>query len=277
MLTCIEHNDLDDFKRRHTQRWLANEAQDSALLRLRQRPDGNPQVGLTIIDAQTDTVLHTACMSVGRQLTLSSGAPHVLAFLASHIVQRHWHLPGLFAPRPASEDFVDAYARLTGLRLTRVKALAHMELTALTPPGRVCGGGMRLARASEIGLLASFRDRAQQEGNTQLPFDSEASVRADLSAGASFVWEDGGGQVVCAASLDMERSARSAYINHVYTPAALRRQGYATALVRGLAARALEQGKVVSLSVDADSHGAISVYLATGFKVCCTMDNMRLL
>lgn len=258
--------DLARFLATHRERWLAHEATSIPFLRL---VSASPGSGFEVV-GERGAILATAYLRPGDQLLVSRATTEALAALGAALGEAGTPVPGIFGSAPSAAELA---TRLGGsYRL--VKELEHLVLEDLReiprPAGRV-----RLGSPHDRDAIAAHRDAAQAEGNTRRPFDSAASVAADLEAGAVFVWELPGGELAASAGLHLGRSPRSGYLDDVFTAREFRGRGVATALTHHLAGEARARGRVPRLAVDAANAAALRAYAKVGFRTAARMQNLR--
>ena len=266
-------DDRESFIRTYSERWLANEAEDIAFLGLGSQSGTLDSLCISIHD-EADRTLQTAFFTPQDQIIVSNAPNWAIDALCSHLASHEHEVLGIFAPAPTSQLMARALEKLTGMHYQLMKELYHLELHQLSTRHSTTGA-FRVAENQDAEQLTAHREALQAESNTQRPFDSALSVTTDLQNDALYIWIDTDDRVVASASLYMDRTPRSAYINHVYVEPIYRRRGYASALVGELCQRVLEQGKVPRLAVDTDNHAAYQAYLKMGFMLAAQMENFR--
>ena len=265
-------HDKAKFIHTYFEHWLSNEAEDIAFLRLEPQSIAANSICISIHDESGNT-LQTAFLTPNDQIILSSGTDEAISAVCSYVAHHDLDVPGIFAPAPTSRLTAKMLERLTGKHYQLVKELLHLELQQ-PPQSRFTDGVFQAAASQDFKRLVSHRTALQEETNTQRPFDSAQSIQSDLQNGTLYKWVDNN-RIVASASLYHDRTPTSAYIDHVYVEPMYRRQGYASALVSKLCQRAVEQGNVPRLSVDAVNQPAYQAYLKLGFVVSGRMDNLR--
>ncbi|MEM7244466.1 MAG: GNAT family N-acetyltransferase [Acidobacteriota bacterium] len=266
-------SDPCEFLERCRERWLANEAEDIAFLRLTPERLDDEAVALTV-EEESGAVRRTAVLRPSDQLLVSNGRPKDARLLTKWLVEQERLPPGLFGPATACQEIARGLETSTKARYTVAKELLHLHLeTLVTPPST--SGSLREAAPSDAEQLVRHREQLQLELNTLRPFDSAASVAEDLQAGRLHVWQDDEGEVVSSVSLYPDRVEGSVYLDHVYTVEERRGRGFASALVHATCCKLVGQGLQARLSVDADNAPAIAVYRRMGFAVDTKMQNLR--
>jgi hypothetical protein len=142
---------------------------------------------------------------------------------------------------PEVDDFADRWERLTGVERRLRMSQGVYALHEVRPPGDV-NGEMRFATDSDRPLLAdwvrAFTAEATPGESPQLDVDEIIDRRLSSGSGGFARWTDAG-ETVSISGFGGE-TPTGVRIGPVYTPPALRRRGYASALVAELSARLLD-------------------------------------
>jgi GNAT superfamily N-acetyltransferase len=261
--------------------WLeASEAENHLVLgitaRLAHAWDAqSPEQSSAFLEARLGAAcVGAAVQEVGRKIVLASPClPEAAVAIAERVSQSLSEgmapprkVPGVLGEAAAVEAFAEAWSRLgRGAPRPGLK-LALYRLQKVIPPARPPAGGLRLAAESELPLLLRWaKNFAQEAGPDTSPAETEAAIRSALSSGSLWVWEDVGelkSMARCSGS-----PPRGARISLVYTPAAERGQGYASALVAALSQQQLEQGlRSLFLFADLANPTSNSIYCKIGFE-----------
>lgn len=198
--------------------------------------------------------------------------------LAADLIDHGWPLPDVQGAKPLSQQFAQAWARLTGGQCALAMAQRLYVLTQVDAPAGV-PGSPRLAEPEHADLIAGWMQAFEVEalGNSPRPQDKLlAVVEKRIAAGDWQLWQDGGQIVsVCV----KERPTRTGCaVGGVYTPPEHRRQGYAGACVAALSQRLLDQGfAFTSLFTDLANPTSNSVYLKIGYRPLADFDKYRLM
>jgi GNAT superfamily N-acetyltransferase len=182
---------------------------------------------------------------------------------------------------PAARVLADELARRTGSAVRVHEHLRLFELGELvappTPPGR-----LRAATAADADLaLAWFRAfesaAAEQAGREGAPGMLDGFTIEDMQAriddGVIWFWEDESGERVhlTGATLPAYGVTR---VGPVYTPAAHRAQGYASAAVAEVSRQHVERGVRVCLFTDQANPTSNKIYEALGYRPVVDMVNL---
>lgn len=192
--------------------------------------------------------------------------------LARLLHERGEELGGVNGALPAARLLAEEYAGLSGGEVSVHEHLRLFELGELVPPAAP-PGRLRSATRDDAELcLAWFTDfaraAAEQAGRTD-PHAMETFSMDDLltriDSGVIWLWEDETGEVVhlTGASPPANDVAR---VGPVYTPAALRGRGYASAAVAEVSRRYVEQGVRCCLFTDQANPVSNHVYEAIGYR-----------
>jgi RimJ/RimL family protein N-acetyltransferase len=184
--------------------------------------------------------------------------------LVADLVAGGWTPPGVHGPVASTEAFSAAWCARRGLTATVHMDLRAFELTA-TIPAPPAPGRMRVAEAADLPLVQSWY-RAFNADARMAPSSATAEevARRAVGDGRVFLWDDGG---PVAQTAIVGTTPNGARIGAVYTPPALRRRGYATALVGAVSQRALDGGKrVCFLFTDLSNPVSNSIYPKVGYR-----------
>jgi GNAT superfamily N-acetyltransferase len=165
-------------------------------------------------------------------------------------------------PEPAVAPFAAGFAASTGRQaLLGMRQRIH-ELRTVIPPARPAPGRLRSARESEAGMLTPWvGDMLALIGDTRVASDLTLER---IQKGNLFVWEDGGPVSMVGWTGKTPAGVR---VNFVYTPAALRGRGYATAAVAALSQRLLDQGnRYCCLYTDLANPTSNAIYQRIGYR-----------
>ncbi len=198
-------------------------------------------------------------------LVVSRAPSQTLAFMAERLHADGVSLPGVNGPKPASEAFSDAWARLSGQQARVEMSLGAYRLDRVSAVPKVPG---RLVQAGvdDTELLVTWARGFQQDVHGE-PADVRPMVQKRLANGEIFLWVDG-------QAVSMAASTRPTPVgigvNLVYTPPSLRRRGYATATVAALSQRLLDAGhRRCFLFTDLANPTSNSIYQRIGYERVC--------
>ena len=154
--------------------------------------------------------------------------------------------------------------RWTECRSTAVKDIEPQRLYALTHLRSVAraSGTLRLATSDDRETLTEWVDAFVEE--LGLVPENAAEVVERRVAGEQFwVWDDDGPVSMAGASLPAAGVAR---VQYVYTPAARRGSGYATACVEHMSRTLVRRGLGCVLYTDLGNPTSNSIYRAIGYE-----------
>lgn len=165
-------------------------------------------------------------------------------------------------PEPVVLGFAEAFASATGRQaLLGMRQRIH-ELRTVIPPVRPAPGHLRPAGESEAGLLTPWvGDMLSLIGDSR---EAAELTRERISGGHLYVWDDGGPVSMAGWTGKTPNGVR---VNFVYTPAALRGRGYATAAVAALSQHLLDQGnRYCCLYTDLANPTSNAIYQRIGYR-----------
>jgi RimJ/RimL family protein N-acetyltransferase len=254
----------------------ADEARHNLILALTwilvERPEVYPDFGLWVAEEEGRPVA-AALMTPPHNLVLADAvAPAALVPLAGAVRASGRPVPGVVGNRPTVDRFNRVWGPLAGVAPRLHMAMGVFVLERVEPPGVPAAGRPRRALSPERALVLDWLDAFNAEALPEAPADEEAMARMvdhRLDPGVEdegvWLWE-------------VEDEARSlvAYggptpggmrIGPVYTPPEHRRRGYCTALVAGVCARLLEQGRRrCYLFADLANPTSNAIYQRVGFQ-----------
>jgi hypothetical protein len=195
----------------------------------------------------------------------------IAGFAADALHSEDVSLPGVTGALPEVDDFADRWERLTGVERRLRMSQGVYALHEVRPPGDV-NGEMRFATDSDRPLLAdwvrAFTAEATPGESPQLDVDEIIDRRLSSGSGGFARWTDAG-ETVSISGFGGE-TPTGVRIGPVYTPPALRRRGYASALVAELSARLLDGGRdYCFLYTDLANPTSNRIYQDVGYERVC--------
>ena len=184
---------------------------------------------------------------------------------------------------PAAQVVAEETARLTSRRAGIDEHTRLHLLGDLVPPVGV-PGRLRSASAADLEVclawFAAFEtDAAAQAGRTGThgPLDPQdaASMLLRIDQQRVWLWEDAEGRVVHLTAAN-EPVLGVARVGPVYTPAAERGHGYASAAVAEVSRALVDDGVRVCLFTDQANPTSNKIYAALGFRPVVDMANFVL-
>jgi len=250
---------------------LRNEAENNLMFGLARRLAKNaspvdlsapPLLGVVQEDG---AVLAAALMTPPHNLVLIAAPAPVIEYLAEALHTRGIPLPGLIAPRKATDVFVDVWCRLTERQAFLGMAMRVYQLDQVhqvpVPSGHFAEAG-----EEDFDLLVRWM-RGFREATGQAATAVEEAVHNQLAHRQLFLWKNPKPVAMAA----FARPTRNGIcINAVYTPPEQRCHGYATALVAALSQRLLDAGwQFCCLFTDLSNPTPNSIYPKIGYRPVC--------
>ena len=192
-------------------------------------------------------------------------------FAAETLHEQGVSLPGVTGAHPEVDDFAARWERLTGVARRLRMAHGVYALRTVRPP-RAVDGGMRLATDSDRPLLTewmrAFTAEATPADSPHLDTEEIVHRRLRASRGGFALWDDAG-ETVSLSGFGGE-TPTGVRIGPVYTPPALRRRGYASALVAEVSRRLLDDGRdYCFLYTDLANPTSNRIYQDVGYERVC--------
>ena len=198
-----------------------------------------------------------------RRLLASRMSADAADALMPKLLEADPELPGVNGPQPAASYLAEAWRRCAGGEIEPVMCQAIFWLANVNEPQRRAAGHTRPAHRSERDLMIEWMRAFNREaGMPEVAVDSEIDRR--LRDERLFVWDDDGVVSMVGIGRPVAGVVR---LGPVYTPPAVRRHGYATALVAGVSRRALACGATkCMLYTDLANPTSNSIYRAVGYR-----------
>lgn len=266
-MPIVRHADPDDFLAASAPA-LAHNAAAASLFRAialgvkRRPPAADERVYLATL--HQGVVVAAAVQRADHGLMVEAAEPGLAALFADDIADEHPALQGVGGALAACEAFARRWRERTARAHVMRMHLRHHMLTEVAPvPG--APGAMRVATDADLDWLldASLAFVAE----ARMP-DSPAQVRRSvplLHAQARYrIWDDGGRAAFAGWSDAGEGDAR---VGPVYTPPAMRRHGYATALVAAVSRELIGAGRLrLFLTTDVANSTSNAIYARIGYR-----------
>ena len=190
-----------------------------------------------------------------------------LKLLAEDAFSLYPQLGEVNGPEPAVEVFARLWAGLSGRQARRAMRQRIYEARRVHPPGNSPLGDLRPATDAASELLTAWGAGFLREASPSEKKGPAELVRERLGNGSLFVWDDGGPVCMAAASGKTPNGIR---VNFVYTPANLRRRGYASACVAALTQRLLDGGnEYCCLYANLANPTSNAIYQRIGYQPVC--------
>jgi predicted GNAT family acetyltransferase len=222
-------------------------------------------------------VVAAALMTPPHNLTLSLATPGALALIADDLATDWPALPGVAGPAEQARTFAEHWRARTGAAVHQHMALRIYQLTAVTPAARA-PGRLRVATDADRSLVEAWLAGFQQDAAGDAHPDPARIRRATdrwLAGGSRtlYLWEDG--QPVSMAGV-AGPTPHGIRIGAVYTPPALRRRGYASAVVAAASQAQLDAGRTFCfLYTDLANPTSNHIYQEIGYRPVCDVTEYR--
>jgi uncharacterized protein len=244
------------------------EAENGLVLGLLSSPPATMTAAPTWVSVdEADGPVAVAMRTPPFNLLLAVAPESAIEPLVDALAARDGALPGVTGPAEAARAFAERWSRARGVTTTVTMGQGLYQLTKVAPPVRTAPGALRVARAEDVDLVASWM--AGFGGDARLPAHEREALRKSASArvavGALFVWEHEGAPVSMASLQGATR--HGIRVSFVYTPPGLRGRGYASACVAAVSERALASGKrFCTLYTDLANPTSNSIYQRVGYR-----------
>ncbi|MFG1751790.1 GNAT family N-acetyltransferase [Streptosporangium sandarakinum] len=205
-------------------------------------------------------VVAAASQTPPRPLLLPDVPADAVRDLATRLIEAERRVPGVSGPAEAAEAFAAAWWRPeAGRRSERL-----YRIGTLRAPSPAAEGAARIAVAADLDLLVAWNVAFQEEEHESVAFDLTPLVASRITREEFLLWEAGGEPVAFAGvSAPIAGVSR---IGPVYTPPALRRRGYGTAVTHAATAGALAGGATeVLLFTNLANPTSNAIYQAIGY------------
>ena len=198
------------------------------------------------------------------KLVITRANREPIAALARDVFEAVPQLNGVTGPSRSADDFSLAWSRLTGVEpMLAMRLRIHETRTVIEPGLPSAPGHLRPATEADQDLLAKWAAVFVSEARIPEPVDAARVVEDSIRRGRLHVWETTEPVSMAAWTGKTPSGVR---INFVYTPRELRGKGYATACVKALTERQLEQGNAFCwLYTDLSDASASNIFKRIGY------------
>lgn len=255
-----------------TSRSPASEAFVAAWCAGLERHPPSPGVPLLFATANFGDERALAMQHGPNPVLLEASDPGAAAEIARALVARRWDVPGVLGGEPACEAFAAVWCASKGTRPVVHARLRHhllerVEATADAP------GAMRPATRDDFDWLIEALAAFEAEARIPPPPQGAARLVSERLADDRFrIWDDGGPVSFCGAN----PVGDAARIGPVWTPRALRRRGYATALVAHASRERLARGAArLFLVTDIANPTSNAIYARIGYRPLAEAVDLR--
>lgn len=204
---------------------------------------------------------------------LTRGCPDAIRMLADHLLATFGALSEVLLPVSEVDLFRNYWEKRTGAMGRPGIHQRVFECREVQSPETSAPGGNRLATDDDLDLIARWADQTHEEQNIETVGIPRDHARSLIQSGYLHIWET---DVPVSIAAGVPRSSSFATINHVYTPKAFRRRGYATSCVARLTEQLLEDGAAYCcLFTDVANPTSNSIYQKVGYRPVCDMLDVR--
>jgi uncharacterized protein len=269
------HEDVRSFLDAASPLLLRDEARHNLIFgicsTLLEAPDAYPAFHLWTVESGGN-VAWAGLMTPPFNIVVARPAQAAIAgFAADALRSEGVSLPGVTGALPEVDDFADAWERLTGVKRRLRMAHGVYALQTVRQP-RAVNGEMRFATDPDRALLAdwlrAFTAEATPAESPHLDVGEIVDRRLESSRGGFALWDDADATV--SLSGFGGETPTGVRIGPVYTPPALRRRGYASALVAELSRRLLDSGRAYCfLYTDLANPTSNRIYQDVGYERVC--------
>ena len=211
----------------------------------------------------------TAVMTPPRKLILYShllNCSSVVQALWANLQGGRWTVPGVLGPDNVADAWAEMWERENGRPPQAGMRQRVFELRQVQPLSLVAGQ-LRLAHADDFERVVKWIRAFHRDAQIQDDLESaELLARQKIQNSDLFLWQNEAGEpVTMAAKARPTRHGIS--VSLVYTPAALRGQGYATACVATLSQQLLDEGyQFCTLFTDLSNPVSNHIYEKIGYS-----------
>jgi predicted GNAT family acetyltransferase len=217
------------------------------------------------------TMVGAALMSPPRQLLISDMPDPAVYTLADYMLAESAPVHGLVGRNYKAQLFAYYWTKRTGIS-SRIRMMERLYACTAGPTLTCASGRLRAATADDQARLSEWCVQFCIDGRieTEIVF-FKARLPHKIADSTLFVWETE--EVVSMAAIERE-SRCGAALSWVFTPAHLRRQGYATSCVAALTQRMLDSGKkFCCLYTDLANPTSNSIYQKLGYQPVCDVQD----
>lgn len=272
-MRLVEHADATSFLSSASPVLEAAEAENSLIWgiaqTLRDRPGHYPGRAWMATIEDEDFTIGAALRTPPHRLVLTRLSSEAAGFLA----RRHEDLPGVVGPKETADEFARLWSARKGTTYQLRMAQRFYRLTRVEAVPPVQGRARRAGADDAEELLAwrrAFDAELHEDGDLE---EACRRFRAQVEAGNVWAWEDGRRRCMAACVGPTPRGIR---IGGVYTPPAMRRRGYATALVAEVSRVMLAEGKAFCvLFTDLANPTSNAIYRKIGYRPVCDFAEFR--
>jgi len=278
-MAVVLFEDARDFQRTVTPVLQESEAENTLLLGLidllaRRWPErclynDQPALMAAVIDDQEHGVVRgAALMTPPHRLILSRLPGEALTQLIAKIGATGVTVPGINGPEPVGQDFAARWQSATGRTASLQRGLLIYQLDQLAPLALRprSSGALRVAVAADLPLLTPW----SEDFDRATASTSRRQLAQLVAGGQVVIWQSPAGEPQAMAAW-LARTRTGVRIGNVYTPPALRGQGFGSAVVAALSQQLLTAGRrFCFLYTESSNPTANHIYQVIGYRVVCS-------
>jgi len=281
-MTVVLYEDARAFQRAVASVLQEFEAENNLMLGLidtlvRRWPDrclynDQPALMAGLVDDQDHgLVLGAAVMTPPHRLILSRAPAGMLTQLITALDGAGTTLPGVNGPKRVVQDFAACWRSRPGRTATLQRGLLIYQLDQVTQLQR-SPGALRVAVPADLPVLGPW----SEDFDRATASSSRRQLEQLVAAGQVVIWQSPAG-VPLAMAAWLARTRAGVRIGNVYTPPALRGQGFASAAVAALSQQLLDEGRrFCFLYTEISNPTSNHIYQVIGYHVVCTCQEWQL-
>jgi predicted GNAT family acetyltransferase len=229
-------------------------------------PDDANRPYLATVEINSETV-GCAMRTPPHKLVITRLPAAAVSALATDVADFYSKLPGVFGPEPIVALFTECWSTRTGHAVHRARSNRIYKIERLFPATHQPPGEFRLARMADRELVTTWIAAFSREALPSEPLNAAELATDRINRERLFLWENAKPVSMVAWTGKTPNGVR---VNLVYTPPALRGHGYASACVRAVTRRLLEQGnRFCFLFTDLANPTSNSIYQRIGYRPVC--------
>ena len=191
-----------------------------------------------------------------------------LETLADTLIGNDWPLPGVNGVDAVSDCFAEIWQEKTGQQARRIMNTRAYELRQVVPV-EYPSGGMTLAKESDAQCGADMLNAMAEEiiVGPKRQYTAQSMLEI-IRKQYVFFWQDAG--EIVSITIANRPQIKGICVGGVYTPPALRKRGYARALVAEVSKELLGRGyEFTNLFTDLSNPTSNKIYQEVGYRPIC--------
>jgi len=224
-----------------------------------------PAVMAALLDDQDQRVRGAAVMTPPHRLILSRVPGDLLTQLIEALGAAGIPVPGINGPEAVVQDFAERWRTATGRMAAFQRGLLIYQLDQVARAQR-SPGALRMAAAADLPVLMPW----SEDFDRTTASSSRHQLTQLVAAGQVAIWQSSAGVPVAMAAC-LARTRTGARIGNVYTPPALRGQGFASAAVAAVSQQLLDAGRrFCFLYTESGNPTSNHIYQLIGYQMVCS-------